>query len=438
MRVLIVGKGKSGFGAYNLLVSLGHTAFMVDDDEFNNEDNLFNGLSFLVLSPGVSLTSLWVKECVKRKIKVISELELGSMFLKSQYYAITGTNGKTTITRLLGELMKTRKKTWVGGNIGVSLSSFALKARRQDAVIIEVSSFMLESIDKFKPHIAAITNITPDHLNRHKTMQNYINLKFKIFKNMTRYDYAVLNADDDIIMAKSKGLKLNKYYFSTKKEVRGCFIKNGNIYFKDDFKLICISKSNVISLIGEHNKSNILCALLMFILSGGNPKSVLNVIKNFKLDSHRIEKVGEFGGVSFIDDSKATNVASTLASVKSFSSPIILLVGGSDKQSDFTLLSNNLPKNVKYVITFGEVRNKLASALKSAGFNSFSQFKTLKEAIIEAISFAKSKDVVLLSPACASFDEFSSYAERGRFFEKVVKEKLGEISAQKIEAKPKT
>ncbi|MCR5553686.1 MAG: UDP-N-acetylmuramoyl-L-alanine--D-glutamate ligase [bacterium] len=431
MRVLIVGKGKSGVGAYNLLVSLGHIAFMVDDEVFNKKGNLLNGLSFLVLSPGVSLNSPWVKAVQERKIKVISELELGSMFLKSQYYAITGTNGKTTITRLLGEMMKTRKKTWVGGNIGVSLSSFALRVKSQDAVIIEVSSFMLESIDKFKPKIAAITNITPDHLNRHKTMQNYINLKFKIFKNLTRYDYAVLNADDDIIMAKSKSLKQNKYYFSTKKEVRGCFIKNGNIYFKDDFKLICISRANEILLIGEHNKSNVLCALLMFILSGGNPKSVLSVIKNFKLDPHRIERVGEFCGVSFIDDSKATNIASTLASVKCFASPIILLVGGSDKQSDFSLLFNNLPKNVKHIIMFGEVRNKLASALNLTKFNSFSLTKTLKEAIGDAIKLMVSKDVVLLSPACASFDEFSSYAERGRFFEKVVKEKLVEKQTPK-------
>ena len=426
MRVLVVGKKESGFAAQKLLNANGFDVVLVDDCDglsFNEKSDLLSsGLLFVVISPGVSLVSDWVRLAKKNNVEVIGELELSFRYLKGTICAITGTNGKTTTTTLLGELLKTMGKTFVGGNIGVAASNFAQKTTKKDYIALEVSSFQLESIKSFKPHIAALLNITPDHLNRHKTMKNYIKTKFKIFKNMTKYDFAVINADSEVIMKNLSKIRANKFYFSTENEVRGCYLKNDFIYFKDDNKTIPVCPKSSIRLVGEHNLSNALAAILIFILAGGDYNLVKGVLENFYGVSHRLEFVTSINSVKFYNDSKSTNPDSTMVAIKSFSEPLILLLGGSDKGIDLLDLMRNLPKNVIKIIAFGQVNEKIMQAAKTVGLNNLIKANSVKDATLLAFNLASSGDVVLFSPGFASFDEFSNFEERGRFFVKVVKE----------------
>jgi len=438
--VLIVGKGKSGQSAAKLLTKHGLSVRVVDDEDMLSDgeiDNLYSGLSFVVVSPGISLESRWVTKARDHKIKVIGELELGYLYNNGRVLAVTGTNGKTTVTTLIGRLMETVGKTWVGGNIGIPFTQFCEKTKPSDNICLEVSSFQLETISSFHPHIAALTNITPDHLNRHKTMQKYANTKLKIFKNMAETDFAVINADSEIVMRKTDKIRPKRIFFSTKKEVLGCFSQGGNIYFNDGLKKICVAKTKNIKLVGEHNLSNVLCAVAMFILAGGNPQNVKAVLQKFYGVEHRIEFVAKKKGVRFYNDSKATNPDSTLVAVNSFSEPIVLLLGGSDKGFSFDELFAKLPDNVYKIIVFGEVKAKLILAAKKYA-RSVIEANSIKEAVKEAIAIAPKNSVVLFSPAAASFDMFSNFEERGRFFKLTVREKLNENSQTKSKLQEKT
>lgn len=432
MRVLVAGKGKSGKAVLKLLQSEGVAAEFVDDKILNLKkdellgfdlDRLFCGLSFIVKSPGLAFDLDFFKEAKKRKIKVIDEFDFASSFLKSKnVIAVTGTNGKTTTVSLLYHILSDEgKKTFLGGNIGTPLSSFVKDAKQDDIVILECSSFGLEKIKNFHPHLACILNVTEDHLNRHKTMQNYLKCKLNICKNMTDGDFLCVNADDEYLMQNLPKTKAKILYFSTKHKVVGCYIRGNSIYFNDNLSEVRLLSLNNNKLVGEHNKSNLLASCLLVFLLTKN-KACLSKANTFSGVAHRIEYVKTINGVAFYNDSKATNPQSTLVATRSFSSKICLLLGGSDKGYEFDNFLQKLPKNVEKIAIFGETSQKIANSAKKLGMSNYKIFDSFKGAIVWAYEVSKAEDVVLLSPACASFDYFKNYEERGSIFKMIVEE----------------
>lgn len=428
MKVLILGSGISGRSASDYLEKQGYETVFAEKELLNENskltekklDRLFSGLSFIVISPGISKNIPLVKLAKKRKIKVISELELGTRKMKSDIIAVTGTNGKTTTVSLIYFLLKgSDKKSYVGGNIGIPVTSFSSKTTKNDIVVLECSSFQLETTSKFKPHIACILNITEDHLNRHKTMKTYIREKYKIAKDLTQNDYLLLNGDSEILMNNPPKTKAKIMYFSTRKKVVGCYVKRGSIYFNDnqtEKKLVPIKN---IKLVGEHNLSNVLCACLAVFLETKN-ENLLNAVTEFQGVEHRIEYVKTIGGVSFYNDSKATNIDSTLVAIASFKQKINLMLGGSDKGYDFDKIFEKLSKKVQNIAVFGETKQKILQSAEKFNFKNIYSCENLKEATKLCYRLASAGDVVLLSPACASFDQFSCYEERGNIFKKIV------------------
>ncbi len=430
MLVLIVGYGKSGKSAEKVLKELGYETTIIEDDRLIDEtkiDKLLCGLSFIVVSPGVSCDSKIIKCAKNMNIKVIGELELGYQLLHGKVIAITGTNGKTTTTMLTAKLLE-EKNVFVGGNIGTPVSSFATKTKENSVSVLEVSSFQLDSIENFRPNIAAILNITPDHLNYHKTMQNYLNAKLNIFKNQVQSDFAVLNYDDAIL----KDLKLTKsktYFFSTKKEVNGCFIKNGCIYFKDTTKIIPgyyrakkIAKISGIKLLGEHNLSNCLCAITCAIISGESAQIIEQKLYEFEGSTNRLEFVTDIGGVSFYNDSKATNPSSTICAIQSMKSPTTIILGGSDKGLIFDEIFKMNSPLIKNYVFVGQTKNILQKTAEKYNIKNYYIAESFYQSVHLAYALSNKNECVLLSPACASFDMFSGYEERGKCFCGIVRE----------------
>lgn len=429
MKVLVVGYQKSGKSASKLLKKLGYKVVVVNDDRTltqNQIDRLLINLSFIVVSPGVLPQSPIITLAKKHNIKVIGELELGYQHLQGKLIAITGTNGKTTTTSLVAHLLG-QNNVFVGGNIGTPLSQICMQTNSNSTTVCEVSSFQLCNIDRFCPHISAFLNLTPDHLNYHKTMQEYLNAKLNIFKNQTQQHYAVLNADDNVV----KKIKLPKskvLYFSTKKRVNGCFINNGNIYFKDTTKAvqgytkaIKVAKVSDINLIGEHNLSNTLCAITCAILSGINVGDISKRLSSFKPVKHRLEYVTDINGVSFINDSKATNTLSTVCAINSMKQPTTLILGGSDKGCSFSEIFNMQSVVANYIF-IGQTKHKLAQTALQFGIKNFMFAETLSGAVTLAYKNTNKGGVVLFSPACASFDMFDNYEQRGKCFCGIVRE----------------
>ncbi len=429
MKVLIVGSGKSGKSIKKLLKYQGYYTIFATEKEINcsklnkkQKDRLFLNLSFIVTSPGVPLEKELFVEAKKRKIKVYGELDYASKFLKGQIIAVTGTNGKTTTVSLINHLLSFYSdNVFLGGNIGVPVSEFVNKSNENSLSVLEVSSFQLETSKTFHPKISVILNISEDHLNRHKTMTNYIKCKYKITKNQTEKDILILNADDEFLLKNPPKTKAKVYYFSTKKEVNGCYVKRNCIYFKDNQikeKLISLSG---FKLVGNHNVSNLLASILSVYLLTSN-KELLKNYKSFSGVEHRIEFVKNIKGVSFYNDSKATNIDSTLVALKSFNSEINLILGGSDKGYDFDELFKKMPKNIKNIVVFGQTCNKIAFSAKKYNFKNIQICNDLKQSTKLCFGLSKAGDIVLLSPACASFDQFSNFEERGMFFKKIVQE----------------
>jgi len=426
MRALIIGNGVSGKAANKLLKKLGYSTYILDANKKLNSiklrDRLFSRLSLLVVSPGVELEHELVKEAKRRRIPVIGELELGASYLPCEVVAITGTNGKTTTTSLVGELLNSNNNVFVGGNIGTPVSSFALNAKCSDRVVLEVSSFQLESTTYFHPHIACLLNITSDHLNRHKTMKNYIDAKLNIFKNQTCKDYAIINIDDPLVgsLDLSK-FKAQVFYFSTKKKCKGCYVENNNIYFYDGKTTNLIIPVSEIQLRGEHNLSNVLAGLMCGIILDIPRDFLASVIHNFKGVEHRLEYVAEVNGVKYINDSKATNISSTLVAIKAMTEPTTLILGGSDKGYDFDELMLNISAVIKNIIVVGETKPKILAAAKRCSISNVYEANTFKEAVKFAAGLAEKGENVLLSPACASFDMFQNFEQRGKVFKNIVK-----------------
>ena len=439
-RVLVVGLGKSGVASALFLKSRGARVTVSDskpEAELRDEillllehgitvetgghgDRTFRGQDLIVVSPGVPVDAPQLVQARNLGEPVIGEIELAAQFLPGPIVAITGANGKTTTTSLAGEIVAAGNfTTLVGGNIGTPAISLVDQAGPATWTVLEVSSFQLETIVEFRPRIAVILNITPDHLDRHKTFDNYVNAKARIFENQRPDDFAVLNADDPAAAALSDRTRAQLLWFSRKKEIdKGAFVRGTHIYFRDDHNEREILPLAEVPLRGGHNLENVLAGAVIGMLVGCQPEQIRQAVRNFKAVEHRLEFVAKVAGVDYYNDSKATNVDATIKALESFPANIHLILGGKDKGSDYTVLHELLRQRVKRVYTIGAAAAKIESQIQVAA--EIEHAETLDNAVRRASESAAAGDVILLAPACASFDQFQSYEHRGRVFKEIV------------------
>jgi len=383
-------------------------------------ESTFRDQDLIVVSPGVPSDQPLLQHARTLGIPVIGEVELASRFLQGKILAITGSNGKTTTTSLVGEIMaKSGMKTLVGGNIGTPVISLAGKSSPDTFAVIEISSFQLETIEQFCPWIAGILNITPDHLDRHHTFQAYVEAKARIFENQKGSDFAVLNADDPTSAALKSGIRSKTYWFSRKGTVdNGTFLKGDQIIFRENGKEQAVLSRSDIQLKGEHNIENVLAAVAMTIIAGCTAQEVQQAVRDFRAVEHRLEFVTTINGVSFYNDSKATNVDATVKALESFPGNIHIILGGKDKGSDYTELVPLLRARTRRAYLIGAAAEKISSQIQGA--TEITHSGTLERAVRQAFDSAKPGDVVVLAPACASFDQFENYEQRGRVFKEQV------------------
>ncbi|MGM0411560.1 MAG: UDP-N-acetylmuramoyl-L-alanine--D-glutamate ligase, partial [Bacillota bacterium] len=382
----------------------------------------------LIVSPGVPLDIEFFEIAKKRNIEIISEIELAYQFTDAKIIAITGTNGKTTTTSLLGKIMKSYygKKAKIAGNIGIPLISVAPELDSDNYIIAEISSFQLEAIKEFHPKISIFLNFSPDHLDRHKNKKNYLEAKKRIFENQEESDIALINIDDNIVYESSKNIKAKKYFISTNKVMKnGALVKNNKIYIINDNEKIEIVDSKEVNLVGKHNLLNIAFASLTAYITGVDIEVIRKNIKNFTADKHRLEVVlKKENGSLVIDDSKATNVDATLKALNTFSQDIILIAGGQDRNADFKKLAIKIREKVKSLILLGETSDKIKNEVLKKDFKNIYQVKDMKEAVKKAVLEFEEGDCLLLSPGCPSWDMYESYKERGNIFQKEIKMKF--------------
>ena len=446
-KVLVVGLGKSGLAAALFLRRRGAQVTVSDmrsaealakdipallDAGINVETGGHGLLTFrrqdlIVVSPGVPLETPELTQVRHFGLPIIGELELAARFLKGKTLAITGSNGKTTTTTLVGEILKESGiPTLVGGNIGVPVVALIEESTDQTWSVLEVSSFQLESTQEFHPAIAVILNITPDHLDRHGSFENYALAKERIFAAQTAEDCIVLNADNARTAASASRSKARVYWFSMKSPVdRGAWVAEGQVWYRSEIGGAAepILSVNAIPLKGGHNVENVLAAVCAARLAGCPADPVRGAIEKFKAVEHRLEFVATLNGIDYYNDSKATNVDATAKAVAAFPGGIHLILGGKDKGSDYTQLSDLLRQRVKAIYTIGSAAAKIEGQLR--GVVHIHSCQTLEKAVLAASAAAHHGDVVLLAPACSSFDQFESYEHRGRVFKELVHEGRG-------------
>ncbi|MFI3230844.1 MAG: UDP-N-acetylmuramoyl-L-alanine--D-glutamate ligase [bacterium] len=460
--ILVSGIGKSGVSASILLSKLGANVTIQDLNHLKNlkvikllndyniklytgqnpNYDLIDTMDMMVVSPGLPLDLDFVKYA-DSKIPVISEIELGFLNCNNDVpiIAITGTNGKTTTTSLVGSIFDKYKtkynKTYIAGNIGLPFSEEILNLKCDDVAILELSSFQLETIDKFKPNVSCVLNISEDHLNRHKTMENYIKAKERIFKNQTNDDYLVLNYDDKICREMTTKTPAKILYFSLENNFNDGDFKNdfnaylsNNIIYLNNIEFINI---NSLKILGNHNMQNIMASILMCKAMGMPDNIIKKGLVEFEAVEHRIEFVDCINSVKYYNDSKGTNVDATIHAMNAMNSPTFIILGGSEKNADFTPIINNLKNNkFKKAILIGEVKNRIAKSLDDNKLYNYE----IKESLLEAVTYcyenALEGDSVLLSPACASFDMFKNYEERGNLFKKYVRDSSELVGLKKI------
>jgi UDP-N-acetylmuramoylalanine--D-glutamate ligase len=444
-RALVVGLGRSGIASALFLRAQGAHVTVSDakpQQELGEEipklldqgiavetgghgERTFRGQDLIVVSPGVPLDSPALLRARAMGELVMGEIELAAHFLPRQLIAITGSNGKTTTTTLTGDIVAAGGiRTLVGGNIGIPAISLAEKASKDAIIILEVSSFQLETIQTFRPKIAVVLNITPDHLDRHRTFNAYLNAKARIFENQNAEDFAVLNADDPVCAGLQSRTRAQVFWFSRKKHLeQGACARGGHLVFRSsagERDLIPISE---IPLKGAHNLENVLAATCAATLIGCEPQQIRQAVRDFRAVEHRLEYVATVAGVEYYNDSKATNVDATIKALESFPANIHLILGGKDKASDYTLLNELLRSRVKCVYTIGSAAPKIELQIKDAA--EIVRAVTLENAVQQASEAAKPGDVVLLAPACASFDQFCNYEHRGKVFKETVRSLTG-------------
>jgi UDP-N-acetylmuramoylalanine--D-glutamate ligase len=449
-RVLVVGLGKSGVASALFLKAHGARVTVSDTksgDELRNEipvlldhgitvetgghgERTFHGQDLIVVSPGVPVDAPLLVQARSLGEAVIGEIELAAQFLPGPIVAITGSNGKTTTTTLTGEILAAGGlPTLVGGNIGTPAISLAELAKRETVIVLEVSSFQLETIQTFRPKVAVVLNVTPDHLDRHRTLAAYVDAKARMFENQRGEDFAVLNEDDPICVTMATRTRAQVFWFSRKKEVKqGAWLRDGNILFRDGTGLQREAQREImlvseIPLKGAHNLENVLAAVCAGALMGCEPEKIRQAVRDFKAVEHRLEFVATIRGVDYYNDSKATNVDATIKALESFPANIHLILGGKDKGSDYSVLNDLLRQRVKRVYTIGAAAEKIESQIVSSknGGVEVVHAETLENALRKANAVAVPGDVVLLAPACASFDQFKNYEQRGQVFKEIVR-----------------
>lgn len=446
-KVLVVGTGKSGIAATQLLLRTGKLPVLFDSNAELDKDEILGKLSLsgdekkqveivlgdlteeekkelsgVVLSPGVPTDTEFVNDLRNRGLLISGEIELAFEQEKGAVLAITGTNGKTTTTTLLGEIMKaTGKKTFVVGNIG---NPYTLEAEKTDAdsvTVAEISSFQLETIHTFRPRVSAILNITPDHLNRHHTMENYVKAKQDITKNQTKEGYCVLNAEDPYTDAFLEQCPATVILFSSQRELAdGYFYADECIYKAVQGKKQKLMNIHEMRLLGMHNVENVMAAIAMADAYGADMEVILNVVRDFKAVEHRIEYVKTVRGADYYNDSKGTNPDAAIKGIGAMVKPTYLIGGGYDKQSEYDEWIESFGGKVRKLVLLGQTREKIADCAKKHGFTDYIFVDDLQQAVDYCAEHAKEGEAVLLSPACASWGMFPNYEVRGKMFKDMV------------------
>lgn len=442
-KVLVIGMAKSGVSSAALLCKLGADVTIYDvkraEDLPENILGELSGYSYhdmlgkdpidlipemdiLVLSPGVPLGLPFIRRAYELGKQVIAEIELGFAVSKADFIAITGTNGKTTTTALTGEIFKNAGiPTHVLGNIGVPITQEAMKTKAGDVVVAETAALQLDTIADYRPKESAILNITEDHLDRYGTMENYIAAKAKIFKNQGPEDYCVLNYDNPLVKDMESRIRARVIWFSADHEVEnGAYVRGGNIYFRLKGKETEILPAGEVRIPGHHNLENALAAAALACLYGIPGEVVAHTLRTFPGVEHRIEFVRTVNGVTFINDSKGTNPDATENAIRAMEAPTVLILGGYDKKSDFVPLYRAFTPMIKAVIVLGDTAGKLIDAAERCGYQNYIRANGFEDAVLKAYSIADEGDNVLLSPACASWDMFENFEERGRVFKEIV------------------
>ena len=437
-KCLIVGVSKSGFSACCFLLERGARCFVYDDAEteavksalkdlfekgatvvYKSEINeLLGEITMVVLSPGVAIDHDIPVRARKLGKRIIGEFELASEFCLSPVIAVTGTNGKTTTCTMIDDVLKSGGvKSVLCGNVGTPLSSVLDKLSDDSVAVAEVSSFQLETVARFTPHIAVVTNITPDHLSRHYNMENYIYLKSKLLSNLRESEYAVLNYDDKTVRNFSEKTKGKVVYFSAETEVNGAYVSDGAIFYKGKR----LAELSSLPVSGEHNVLNLLAAVCVAEIMGMSDEAIFEGIRGFKGVKHRIQYVKTVMGIDYYNDSKATNADASEKAIDAMKKPVVLILGGKDKGLDFDSLFVKIKNSqVKSVVLTGESAPRLYNAAQKAGCENVFVASDFEIAVRLASFIAKSGDAVLLSPACSSYDRFSSVEERGDEFIRIV------------------
>lgn len=446
--VLVFGAGKSGIGAAGLLLHEQAKVILYDGNAKQDpeeirrklnagadveiilgelSDEVLDRLELVVLSPGVPADLPVVLKMKEKEIPVWGEVELAYRVGKGEVLAITGTNGKTTTTSLLGEIMKAyREDVQVVGNIGTAYTSVALDTTEDTVTVAEISSFQLETIEKFHPKASAITNITEDHLNRHHTMEEYIRVKERITENQTMEDVCVLNYEDEVLRAFGEKLiaeqKVQVLFFSSLRALQdGIYCQDGTIWLAENGEREPIVHTDELKILGQHNYENVMTAVGMAYCAGVPMDVIRKAVCAFQGVEHRIEYVCEKNGVVYYNDSKGTNPDAAIKGIQAMNRPTLLIGGGFDKQSTYESWIRAFDGKVKYLVLIGETREKIAETARREGFHEILMAENLEEAVKICADKAEPGDAVLLSPACASWDQFDSYEQRGDLFKKYVR-----------------
>ncbi|MCL0039750.1 UDP-N-acetylmuramoyl-L-alanine--D-glutamate ligase [Nitrospinaceae bacterium] len=434
--ITVVGAGCTGVATSNFLVSKEASVVLIDiKSRVELEKNLLSlspgvrtlfgcseipeSSSLIVLSPGVNINASFLEESRRRGVQIISEIELAFRFTKTPIIAVTGTNGKSTVTTLIGDILKQAgKKIAVGGNLGAPFVAL-LEQDPVDYFVLEISTFQLEGIKTFRPNIAVILNITPDHLDRHKTLEEYADLKGRVSAFQNDGDILVLNKDDENVMKQGKRSKAKKVFFSLRGKVdEGAYLEDGSMFTCSDGKEKRILSVGDLKTAMQFQAENLLSSMVVATLVNAANSDITSVAMKFEGLDHRVEWVRTVRGIDFVNDSKGTNVGALQKSLKVFSRPIILIAGGKDKGGDFRVLKNLFKEKVKHLVLIGETKNKLREVLN--GSSSYEDAESMEDAVERSMEKATAGDIVLLSPGCSSFDMFKDFIERGNQFKEIV------------------
>lgn len=449
-KVLVAGCGISGIGAARMLLAAGKSVILYDGNDKKNKEEIraqvadnssdetlsivlgtlsqdvIDQSEYCVISPGIPTDLAFVEELKKNGVPIWSEIELAYHYAKGQVIGITGTNGKTTTTALTGEIMAAhfgKDKTFVVGNIGTAYTGKALETKEDSVTVAEISSFQLETALTFRPHVSAILNITPDHLNRHKTMECYIAVKESITKNQTKDDFCVLNYDDEVLRSFAQSCPATVVFFSSRHSLDEGFCMDGSrLVYRHDGKEEVIGTTDQFNLVGQCNYENIMAAAAIGTAMGVPMETIRQTAYNFKAVEHRIEYTATKKQVRYYNDSKGTNPDAAIQGIRAMTTLTCLIGGGYDKGSTYDEWIEAFGSTVKYLVLIGQTSKAIADCCEKHGFTNYEFATSMEEAVEKCASHAKPGEAVLLSPACASWGMFDNYEQRGRIFKDLVRE----------------